>query len=251
MKCFVISLKTATERHSHIHQAFSAQGIPFAFFDAITPATNDAEALRLKLIINNTSLSQSEVSCLLSHVAVLQKIVDECIPYAAIFEDDIHLGKGASKFLCDDNWIPASMGLIKLERFNNIARGHYGSSIKLDSKAELFKLKGRHLGAAGYIVSYDMARQLLNELVQYQSLGAIDKIIFEDLIIDKKIDVFQLQPAICAQDNILNADNTTLHSSLSADRILPKKQKMNLLEKCKREFDRAVSRRIYFENHHY
>ncbi|WP_298775248.1 glycosyltransferase family 25 protein [uncultured Shewanella sp.] len=249
MKCFVISLKTASKRQSHINQAFSAQGIPFEFFDAITPDINDAEASRLKLVIKNTSLSQAEVSCLLSHVAILQKIVDESIPYGAIFEDDIHLGKGADRFLCDDNWIPPTMGLIKLEKFNNIARGQFGSSIKLDSKTELFRLKGRHLGAAGYIVSHEMARQLLNELSQYDSLGAIDKIIFEEFIIDNKIDVFQLQPAICAQDSIFNVKNTTLHSGLNADRIVPKKQKISLLKRFKREFDRAVSRRIDFDNY--
>ncbi|WP_299496849.1 glycosyltransferase family 25 protein [uncultured Shewanella sp.] len=246
MKCFVISLKTATKRQAHINQAFLDQGIPFEFFDATTPATNEAEALRLNLAIENTLLSQSEISCLLSHIAVLQEIIDSSIPYAAIFEDDIHLGKGANRFLCDDNWIPSAMGMIKIERFNHIARGQFRSAIKLDSTTELFKLKGRHLGAAGYIVSLSMAKQLMSEVLQYESIGAIDKIIFEDLIINKKVDVFQMQPAICSQDNIFNAHNTTLHSSLNADRVLPKKQKISLFKKCKREFDRAISRRIDF-----
>ncbi|GIU25556.1 glycosyltransferase family 25 protein [Shewanella sp. MBTL60-007] len=247
MKCFVISLVTENKRRAHINQQFSSQAIEFEFYDAITPATNEAEAARLQIVTQDSSLSRGEISCLLSHVAILQKIVDESIPYAAIFEDDIHLGKEAGQFLCSDNWIPDSVELIKVEMFNHIAKGQFWGGHKLGGGKELFKLTGRHLGAAGYIVSCRMASQLLNEVRQCQPVEAIDKIIFEELITSNKVDAYQLQPAICAQDDIIDRKNSVLHSSLNAERVLPAKKKLSLALKIKREIERLFSRRIQFK----
>ncbi|ABV85445.1 glycosyltransferase family 25 protein [Shewanella pealeana] len=247
MRCFVISLVTEDRRRSHISHEFSSQAIPFEFFDAITPVQNEAEANRLQILTQGTTLSKGETSCLLSHVAILQKIVDESIPYAAIFEDDIHLSKDAYHYLCSENWIPDSVELVKLEMFNHIAKGQFLGTHKLESGKELFRLKGRHLGAAGYIVTCNMASQLLNEVRRCEPVEAIDKIIFEELITSNKVDVYQLQPAICAQDDIIDRKNSVLHSSLNAERILPAKKKLSLAMKAKRELERIFSRRIQFK----
>ncbi|MGS0695182.1 glycosyltransferase family 25 protein [Shewanella sp. 0m-4] len=247
MRCFVISLLTEEKRRAHINQAFSSQAIPFEFFDATTPDLNEAEAIRLQIATQRTTLSKGELSCLLSHVAILQKIVDESVPFAAIFEDDIHLGKNANHYLCSDCWIPEQVELIKLEMFNHIAKGAFWGGYKLGSGTELFKLQGRHLGAAGYVVSCNMASKLLNEIRQFRPIEAIDKIMFEEMITSNKLDVYQLQPAICAQDDILDKKSSLLHSSLNSERVLPAKKKLTIGQKLKREVDRIFSRRIQFK----
>ncbi|ABZ78742.1 glycosyl transferase family 25 [Shewanella halifaxensis HAW-EB4] len=247
MKCFVISLLTEKKRRAHINQEFSSQAIPFEFFDATTPDLNEAETTRLQIATQDTTLSKGELSCLLSHVALLQQIVDESIPYTAIFEDDIHLGKDAGRYLCSESWIPKTAELIKVEMFNHIAKGTFLGNHKLALGAELFKLRGKHLGTAGYIISCRMAGLLLSEIRQYQPIEAIDKIMFEEMITSKKVVAYQLQPAICAQDDIINRKNSLLHSSLNDERILPAKKKLSLGLKVKREVDRMLSRRIQFK----
>lgn len=247
MKCFVISLMKEQKRRQHITREFSSQNIPFNFFDAITPEQIDDEASRLKVNIKNTKMSKGEVACLLSHMAILQHAVDEGFPYVSIFEDDIHLGIDASRYLCTDDWIPENMQFIKLEMFNNIAKGSFWNNHEIDGQRGLFKLEGRHLGAAGYLVSTRLAQVILEEIRQYGELIPIDKVVFEDLILLQKIDVYQLQPAICVQDDILDRKNSLLHSSLDQDRELQAKEKMNISQKIKREIERLLCRRIQFK----
>ncbi|NUG82314.1 glycosyltransferase family 25 protein, partial [Acinetobacter bereziniae] len=90
MKTFVISLSTAQERRKHILAEFTKQEVDFEFFDAITPANINLVASQLGLIEFTTGLHENEVACLLSHMILWKKAIDEQLDYIAIFEDDIH-----------------------------------------------------------------------------------------------------------------------------------------------------------------
>jgi GR25 family glycosyltransferase involved in LPS biosynthesis len=70
-----------------VQKRFEAQGLSFQFFDGIRGKSG---------MIGNTEggrtfaegLSAGEIRCWRAHLGVLQKIVDEKIPFALIFEDD-------------------------------------------------------------------------------------------------------------------------------------------------------------------
>ena len=95
MKSFVVSLKTAVDRRTHIENQFMQQGIDFSFFDAIEPQQVEGIAAQLAIRIDNSHLSQGELGCLFSHILLWKKAIDENIDYVAIFEDDIYLGQHA------------------------------------------------------------------------------------------------------------------------------------------------------------
>ena len=92
MKKMVISLSTAKERREHIMAEFAQQDVDFEFFDAITPVSLDLAISQLGLDGYHSTLHQNEIGCLLSHMILWKKVVDEKLKYIAIFEDDIYFG---------------------------------------------------------------------------------------------------------------------------------------------------------------
>ncbi len=56
----------------------------------------------------------------MSHAVLWKQALDEGLPYIAVFEDDVLLGKGAEKFLAEDAWLkerfdPDSAFIVRLE----------------------------------------------------------------------------------------------------------------------------------------
>jgi glycosyl transferase family 25 len=83
---FVISLPGSSRREG-VKKRFEAQGLSFEFFDGVRGRTGMAGQTEDGRTFDSR-LSQSEVGCWRSHLRVLQKMVDENIPFALIFEDD-------------------------------------------------------------------------------------------------------------------------------------------------------------------
>lgn len=220
MKKFVISLSSALERRQHISSQFEAQGIGFNFFDAITPdiALRDAQAINLS--IHQSHIGKGELACFMSHVHLWQKMVDENIPYMAIFEDDIHLGERADLFLNKSDWIESDWDLVKLEAFTpKVILGEKCKEFIQEDRA-IYKLLGKNLGTAGYILSLKGAQLLLNEIKTIDYIIPLDNFIFDRVVRDNTFSMFQMQPALCIQDTILHYRTSTvqLRSQLTPER---------------------------------
>lgn len=257
MKNYVISLKSATARREHISNEFGKKNVNFEFFDAITPNEIEATAKELDLNIRDTELTPGEIACLLSHVFLWKKAIDERLDYIAIFEDDIYLGDNADKFLNSDQWIPEGIDIIKLEAFSkyvNISYRSFGNSF--DGR-KLYRLNGAHLGCAGYILSYDICEKLMQLSKLYKKIIAVDHIVFEDYIKICMNNIYQLNPAICIQSDILNNTNKKIFiSSLESDRrkrfdikINFERKKIPLKDKVVREFFRVVKQFVKYYQH--
>ena len=246
MKNYVISLKSATARREHISNEFGKQNVSFEFFDAITPSEIDATAQELGLNVSDTELTQGEIACLLSHVSLWKKALDEQLDYIAIFEDDIYLGKDADNFLNSAKWIPEGIDIIKLEAFSKSALMLF-HSIKLNNNKKIRQLTGEHLATAGYILSLKAVNFYMLKFKSEKKLIAIDHIMFEKSILDKTAKVYQLLPALCIQSDRLD-QAAVISSELETERrkrfnekyALEKKQKKPLLVKIKREYARFV-----------
>ena len=197
MKSFVISLKSAEDRRAHIRQQFEEKDIPFSFFDAVEPHSIATQAEKINLTLCKNKLSQNELACLLSHVSLWQKAIDEKIPAIAIFEDDIHLSQDAELFLKDSNWL--SHDIVKTEKAYD--------KVFLD-------LRKAHLGAAGYILSYNGAMELVEYLKKQDVFDHVDQMIFRKYISERNSGVYQLVPALCIQDYILNPNEQKFTTSL-------------------------------------
>lgn len=247
MQNYVISLKNASERRQHIECEFSKNNIEFNFFDAITPDKAKTIALEMKMKINAELLSQSELACLISHIELWKKIVNEKIPYTAIFEDDIFLGENAKKIFNQNDWLESDWDIIKVEYFYEkvVLKGD-GKDLKNNDR-KIHVLNGPNLGAAGYILSFNGAKMCL-EYVLNHTAQPVDHLIFDKGILDQSLKVYQLNPAICIQETTLSPEvqNIMLSSSLFDERhSRMKTYKKRGWSKIKLEFVRIL-RQIRF-----
>lgn len=252
MQNYVISLKIETKRREHINSQFGKQNIQFSFFDALTPDTIKPIATKIGIDIDNQALTKGELACFMSHISLWHKMIDENIPYMAIFEDDVHLGENANAFLNGSEWIPKKCDIIKLEAFYKKILVDKLSRIRLNQDRSLFILKSKHLGGAGYILSQQAARILLIEVKnQKNSIKPLDHLIFEDCISHKELNIMQMQPAICIQDYILHDSHERFQSSLEIERrkrFSIQTKSLSLLEKIKRELVRLIMQIVKLKN---
>lgn len=244
LKNIVISLTTATQRREHIRQEFGKQGIEFEFFDAVTyhHIDNVCDKLNLKNLKQSDNLAQGEKGCFLSHVSLWQKMIDEHIEWLAIFEDDVHLGEDAHLFLNHVDWLHSEIGLLKIEHFYpKLNLGH----TTLYHHRNIQPLYSANLGTAGYIIHQNMAKELLSlfKSVQPKNIVAIDQFIFSQVIRQNKLNIFQLNPALCIQSDRLNPE-THLHSDIHHERLTRMNHEKNnrtFIQKVKREFKRLFN----------
>ena len=181
-------------------------------------------------------LSQNELACLLSHVSLWQKAIDEKIPAIAIFEDDIHLSQDAELFLKDSNWL--SHDIVKTEKaYDKVFLDLDRTKVFNNKNFFLRRLKKAHLGAAGYILSYNGAIELVEYLKKQDVFDHVDQMIFRKYISERNAGVYQLVPALCIQDYILNPNNQKFTTSLQwRDQIV---SKPSGLQKILREVSRV------------
>nr|AIA95496.1 Glyco_transf_25 [uncultured Psychrobacter sp.] len=102
-----------------------------------------------------------------------------------MFEDDIHLGEHASQFLKTTDWIPQDIQIIKLEAFYSEIEVNKSTAINVEDNRKLYKLRSKHLGGAGYILSKNAAKILLEYIKFQNNLKPLDHLLFEDVVLMK------------------------------------------------------------------
>lgn len=98
---FVINLKRSKDRKDYMEMQLEGLGFPYEFIEAVDgKVLTDDDLGRLDLGIyppwpsfNARKLSRSEIGCTLSHLGIYQKMIDECIEWACIIEDDAVWGE--------------------------------------------------------------------------------------------------------------------------------------------------------------
>lgn len=257
MKHFVISLKNADERRQHILNQFKKNQTDFTFFDAVTPINNDKTAKNLGLNINNANLSTIEISCLLSHMSLWQYAINNELPYIFIYEDDIYLGDEAYFYLNDNQWLKQlNFDVIKLEAFlekTHLIPTRFNQLFpkNLTIPRYLYRLKSNHMGAAGYVLSFNGAKKALEfaKNMSTDELVAVDHILFEKMLNTHLI--YQISPAICIQSMFY--ETAGFQSQIEDSRkTFNYKKNFNYTIKEKitaiqKRFKKSVGKRIYYQ----
>lgn len=240
IKSYVISLKRADIRRQHIISEFSAQNIGFEFFDAIEPEMNENILKRFGITPEQISgLNHYEVACLLSHVCIWDKIIKGNTEYAAVFEDDIYLGKNVSDILKNSEWIRGKE-LIKLEKFHSKVELSLRKCNIEFSNRYIHEILGKNLGTAGYVISKKGCKYMKKYLVGLKEIRPIDIIMFNQIECCKKIKVFQIEPAVVIQDSILNKENISFSSYIYHENENENNRKKDV--KISEKFSREISR---------
>ncbi|MDE3964466.1 glycosyltransferase family 25 protein [Glaesserella parasuis] len=251
---YIISLISADIRRSHINKEFSSKNIKFEFFDAFQPLGKENIIENILPQLNkNTVLTVGEKGCLISHLLLWQKCIDEDMPYISIFEDDVILSEDAEYFLNDYSWISGSMikqdnFIVRFETFLMPVISEKAQNIAPINGRNICILKSKHYGTAGYIISKNAINYLLRLIksLEAEDIKPIDQIIFNQLLSDQNLFIYQLSPAICIQELQLNKEESSLYSQIEEDRakrfITKPKEKMSIFGKILKELDRYKNR---------
>lgn len=211
MKCLVINLDRSSDRLAHVTAEFARIGVAFERVAAID-AMDRPDLSRLA----TKRMSSVEVACLLSHRACWAIIAAGDDSHGAVFEDDVVLSARAGDLLGDAGWIPADADIVKIETFRqkiSLKR----KRISCGSNFTASRLLSAHIGAAGYILSKQAARDLFDATENADT--PVDQLIFNPLFPTSSSKViYQLIPAICLQDRLLGKEGNMLPSLLKSDR---------------------------------
>ena len=250
MQNHVISLASAKERRAHIADTFGARGIPFQFFDALMPseALEQAMAELVPGLSAHPYLSGVEKACFMSHVVLWKQALDESLPYIAVFEDDVLLGEGAEKFLAEDAWLqerfdPDSAFIVRLETmFMHVLTSPSGVA---DYGGRAFPLlESEHWGTAGYIISRKAMRFFLQHfaMLQPEQIKPIDLMMFSDFFDKEGVLVYQVSPALCAQE--LHYTKFHNKSSVLGSLLEDKRSKIQKQNISRTHKDRTLKERL-------
>ncbi|OBQ67692.1 glycosyltransferase family 25 protein [Mesorhizobium erdmanii] len=200
MKRLVINLDRSPERLAHMTAEFARINIGFQRVAGIDSKQYPDLALQPQHAIHAIRpLSGSEIACLHSHRACWTIIAQDDAPYGAVFEDDMVFSGKAGALLSNTSWVPADADVVKLETFFSrtvIQRRRSAAG----NGFSVVRLRKGHPGAGGYLLSRQTARDFLEATAQINI--AVDDLIFDPILSASKT-VYQLVPALCAQDQFV------------------------------------------------
>jgi GR25 family glycosyltransferase involved in LPS biosynthesis len=151
-------------------------------------------------LYNGKPLNLFQISCFLSHRAAWEQLLESDDDWLAVFEDDAHFGNDTASFL-DDRWIPDGVSLIRLETSVHRTRVSI-DPVAVHAGRGLYAMRGAHMGSAGYILSRQCARRLM-ELTKTIS-APVDCFLFDPReVLMQDMNVHQLVPAPVIQEGVL------------------------------------------------
>lgn len=236
MKLYVINLDRSPDRLDRLEKIFRKLNLGLTRVAAIDGLHLDekfiADVRRHQLWPD--PLTRGEIACFLSHRAALEKVAAGDDDFAAIFEDDVTLSQEATDFLNNDDWIPASADIVKIETHGK--KAWLGEKRDLKNGFSVARLKSRHIMAAGYIVSKTAAKKLC--AMMQNITFPFDHFLFNPKChVFEHFEMWQLDPAIVRQAG--------LESTLSVDRTQidkVNKQGRRASKTLRRELKRFFSR---------
>ena len=236
MKLYVINLDRSPDRLDRLDKIFRKLNLDFSRIPAI-----DGLHLDEKFVADVRQhqlwpdpFTRGEIACFLSHKLAIEKVAAGDDDFAAIFEDDVILSEDAVEFLKNDDWIPETADVVKIETHGK--KVWLGKSIAVKNGYSVAPLKSRHIMAAGYIISKPAAKRL--DAMMVQITFPFDHFLFNPKChVFEKFEMWQLDPAIVRQAG--------LESTLSVDRTqiaIVNKQSRRASKTFRRELKRFFSR---------
>lgn len=237
MKLFVINLDRQEGRLRRMAAMFDAIGLQITRVSAVDGRQLSEETIRRWC--RGAALGETRrgaTGCFLSHRGCWQRIIDEKLPYAAIFEDDLHLGDDVAPLFANGDWVPEEADVVKIETMRQPTR--MGKTpIAAPAGRKLYRLAGKHIGAGGYVVTRKGAEKLLK---MSETFGdPVDHFLFNpELPSALSIVTFQLVPAVCMQDFFLKEPAAVigLGSDLHEERYERLSGRKKLWREVKRPF---------------
>lgn len=199
MDVFLINLDRDTARLRRMAALLEPAGIAYRRIAAIDKTALHCHANPGP---NALALPSHETACLLSHRKAWRAFLRTDADWCAILEDDAVLGNDFTALITDPALVAHSFDIIKLETGKGKITVDYrhGGPVRDRAIAELLS---QHLGAAGYLLSRNAARRLM----QLRIGEPVDVILFDDRARPwrKGLRIGQVIPGIVIQQQHLSA----------------------------------------------
>lgn len=202
LKTFIITLPEATKRQEHMRAQLAAQGITdFEFFPAVdgrgfdVPNHPNYNAAKRRLFFGR-DLKGGELGVTLSHKAIYQKMLDENIAIALIFEDDAYL-EPDFKTVCDAlTSTPIDFDLVRFLGSKKVARLQQYTKRTVIGNYTLNALRTAPGGAFAYLITRAGAHKMLTLLDRFYL--PIDTLMGHNW--KNGLDAYIIQPGLAEQD---------------------------------------------------
>ena len=157
MRIFILSLPDARERRLSALSKIRATGLPFEIVDGV-----EASKIRQECLASDegasTWMKPGEVGCYMGHLRILQRIVDYCLPYACVLEDDFCLEPEPDFGLCElESNLPDHFHYIHLQRDLGLNPQH---SV-VGTERHYWRIAQTPLCSTGYVIERSLANFVL------------------------------------------------------------------------------------------
>jgi len=190
MRAIFINLDRASDRRQWVESQAATLGFALERHAAVDGAS--------LMPPEGGHISAGALACFHSHREAWKLVASGDEPYAAIFEDDVHLSSDLPRFLSDASWIPADADIVHLGRSRERCVVINAGFNALDRK--LYRTVTENSGTEGYIILRQCARRL------YAEFTDIAEEEFDILMFDKNafdLTVYKMIPSLCIQDQFV------------------------------------------------
>lgn len=199
----MVNLERAKDRRQHMREELSAAGIKCIFTAGVDFLEYGEDRLLEECRADGPfgDFQLPHMAATLSHIRIWQRFLETDSDVCLVFEDDIHISPDLKHWLLKFDWWPADADVVKIEHWRE-----RDLLILLDSPAtkhlgrEVSRLRTRHMGAAGYILTRRAASEYL---AQSPFNVVIDHLLFNQTVskVAKRLNIYQINPALVVQGN--------------------------------------------------
>lgn len=200
----MISLARATDRRAHMRAELDRVGVAAEFHPAYDYTEHDtAETLsRCRPEGPWGVFAIPNMAATISHANAWRRFLDSGASHGLFMEDDIHISPELRDWLADLSWWPEAADIVKFERWGDPRKlvlleepgqTHLGRQLK--------RILTRHMGAAGYMITRDIAARLV-AAEPYDMV--VDHVLFNLTAsrVLKGTRLYQVAPAMIEQGNL-------------------------------------------------
>lgn len=164
---WVVSLDRATDRRDFVERVFGEAGLPFEIVPAVDGRALSADDLRSysstrAMYEYGRELGRGMLACSLSHLRVLERMIDDRIPEVVVFEDDTRPVDGFSDILRARGELPSDMDVVTFHSLFEWATPHPISNDLLAGRYRVCQYERTPMGTQAYLVTRRAAQRVLD-----------------------------------------------------------------------------------------
>ena len=196
VKVFVIHVRGHRAREDHVRREMDRHGIEFEFI--LDGNVSDIDSARIeKYFAGDMAVARPGTSCALKHLLAYERMIEESVPYALIFEDDIKLSEDFNAVFRRSLDELASRGFQRLLVSYESSGLVYVKASERKSGVLLYpQPRGRCTGA--YLLDLDAAKAIIGRVHKERCSTTIDW--FHNECADHgEISIYWCEPPIAEQ----------------------------------------------------